>query len=465
MENETSSIIRQSEPLTAAGFRSNQKAATSKLMTALCSVLLLAAIGLAGCNLLARPTPPSEEEKPTATIVPGEATSSVSPTPSRPPAISSAIALTLWTTEDFFPTEADDSGQILAQQWRAFEAAHPNVTIEYVLKKPYGKGGILDFLNTAHAAAPTVLPDLVILDTLELDEAAEAGLIRPLDNLVSSEVQQDLFPLARRSFNGQLMGIQFEADVEHLIYNTNKIDSPPMTWREAISDSVAYIFPAGGEGGLVNDAFLIQYLAVGGRLDDGNGKPALDKDALAQVLQFYKDGLEAGVIPLSVLEFEDLDDCWPVYVSAQAAMSNVSSAKYLADRGLLKNTSFAAIPTRDGNVGTLSKGWALAIVTEDSGRQAVAAQLIEWLLEPENNADWNQAAGHLPTRQAAFEHLGTKEQYFPFVRQQLENVYPRPMVSAYEKIGQALQRAVQDVLKGEASPQEAAAAVIIAVEQ
>lgn len=375
------------------------------------------------------------------------------------------MALTLWTTEDFFPTEADDSGQILAQQWRAFEAAHPNVTIEYVLKKPYGKGGILDFLSTAHAAAPTVLPDLVILDTLELDEAAEAGLIRPLDNLVSSEVQQDLFPLARRSFNGQLMGIQFEADVEHLIYNTNKIDSPPMTWREAISDSVAYIFPAGGEGGLVNDAFLIQYLAVGGRLDDGNGKPALDKDALAQVLQFYKDGLEAGVIPLSVLEFEDLDDCWPVYVSAQAAMSNVSSAKYLADRGLLKNTSFAAIPTCDGNVGTLGKGWALAIVTEDSGRQAVAAQFIEWLLEPENNADWNQAAGHLPTRQAAFDYLGTADDYFPFVRQQLDNVYPRPMASAYDRMGRALQRAVQDVLQGETSPQEAAAAVIIAVEQ
>jgi multiple sugar transport system substrate-binding protein len=462
--NETSSTMRQFEPL-AAESRSNQKAVTSKLMAALCLGLLLAAIGLAGCNLLAKPTPPSEEEKPTATIVPGEATPSVSPTPSRPPAISSAITLTLWTTEIFFPTEADDSGQILAQQWQAFEAAHPDVTIEYVLKKPYGKGGILDFLNTALAAAPTVLPDLVILDTFELNEAAEAGLIQPLDELVSSELQQDLFPFARRSFDGQLMGIQFEADIEHLIYNTNKIDSPPMTWREVISNRVVYIFPAGGEGGLVNDAFLIQYLAVGGRLDDESGKPALDEDALAQVLQFYKDGLEAGVIPLSVLEFEDLNDCWLVYVSAQAAMSNVSSAKYLADRGLLKNTSFAAIPTRDGNLGTLSKGWALAVVTEDPGRQAAAAQLIEWLLEPENTADWNLAARHLPTRQDAFDYLGTTDDYFPFVRRLLENVYPRPVASAYEKIGRALQRAVQDVLQGEASPEEAAAAIITAVEQ
>jgi ABC-type glycerol-3-phosphate transport system substrate-binding protein len=339
------------------------------------------------------------------------------------------------------------------------------VTLEYVLKKPYGKGGILDFLSTARAAAPTVLPDLAILDTSELDEAAAAGLIQPLDDLVSSEVQQDLFPFARRSFGGQLMGLQFEADVEHLIYNTNKVDSPPITWREVLSDSVAYIFPAGGEGSLVNDAFLIQYLAIGGRLLDESGNPALDKDALVEVLQFYADGLEAGAIPPSVLEFADLDDCWVVYVSAQAAMSNVSSARYLADRGLLKNTAFAAIPTRDGNTATLSKGWALAIVTEDSARQAAAAQLIEWLLAPENNADWNLAALHLPTRQTAFEHLGTEDEYFPFVRQQLENVHPRPRAAAYEKIGRALQKAVQDVLESEASPQEAADAVMTTVEQ
>ncbi|MBL7183675.1 MAG: hypothetical protein ISS50_04405, partial [Anaerolineae bacterium] len=127
--------------------------------------------------------------------------------------------------------------------------------------------------------------------------------------------------------------------------------------------------------------------------------------------------------------------------------------------------AFAAIPTRDGNVVTLSKGWALAIVTEDSSRQAVVAQFIEWLLEPEKNANWNLAAGHLPTSQAAFEHLDAADQYFPFVRQQLANVYSRPMAAAYEKIGRALQRAVQDVLQGEVSPEEAAETVMAVVEQ
>ena len=440
----------------------NETSSTVKRMTTLCSVLLVAAVGLAGCDLLTGSSLPSPEKTPTVTTVPVKTMPSASPTPSPPPAVSSAITLTLWTTEAFSPQDSD-SGQVLAQQWQAFEAAHPNVTIEHVLKKPYGKGGVLDFLGTARAAAPTVLPDLAILDTLELYKAAESGLIQPLDGLISSELEQDLFPFALRSFNGQLMGIQFDADIEHLVYNTNKIDSLPITWREVLSDSVTYIFPAGGDGGSVNDAFLIQYLAIGEQLLDKSGRPALDKDGLTQVLQFYQDGLEAGAISPSVLQFEDLDDCWFAYLSAQAAMANVSSARYLADREMLKNTSFAAIPTRDGNVGTLAKGWALAIVTEDPARQAVAAPLIEWLLEPERNAGWNLVAGHLPTRRTAFDYLATTDPYFPFARQQLEHVYPRPMPSAYEKIGRALQKAVQDVLTGEASPQEAADAALTTV--
>jgi len=441
----------------------NETSLAIKTLTVLCSLLLLAAIELAGCSLLPGLPLPSQEKTPTITPVPQKTMPSASPTPSPLPPVSSAITLTLWTTEAFSPQDSD-SGQALAQQWQAFEAAHPNVTIEYVLKKPYGKGGILDFLNTARTAAPTVLPDLTILDILELDEAAEAGLIQPLDDLVSTELQQDLFPFARHSFGGHLIGLQFEADIEHLVYNTSKIDSPPITWREVLSDSVTYIFPAGGDAGLVNDAFLIQYLAIGGRLLDQRDKPALDRDAVAQVLQFYHDGLEAGAIPPSVLQFENLDDCWFAYVSVQAAMSNVSSARYLADREILKNTSFAAIPTRDGNIGTLSRGWALALVTQDPIRQAIAGQFIEWLLQPERNASWNLAAGHLPPSRTAFDYLVTTDPYFSFAQQQLEHVYQRPMFSAYDKTGRALQQAVLDVLTGEVSPQEAADDVMAVVE-
>jgi hypothetical protein len=61
------------------------KATTSKMITVLCLVLLLATVGLAGCNLLPELSSSPQEEKPTATAAPGEATPAVSPTRGFPP--------------------------------------------------------------------------------------------------------------------------------------------------------------------------------------------------------------------------------------------------------------------------------------------------------------------------------------------------------------------------------------------
>jgi multiple sugar transport system substrate-binding protein len=438
-----------------------------------CLTMLLS---LSGCSPSAvpTPTPPPQPtlratavtvtEAPTTTTITPTVTETLTTTPITPtlPTVPPVITLTLWTTEPFSPAPADASGQILDQQIEAFAADHPDVVVEYVLKKPYGKGGILNFLVTTSAAVPAAMPDLVAIDTIELKEAAQTGLLQPLDELISVELQEDLFPFAQEigRFEGQLVGLQFETDIEHLIYNTNKLEEPPLTWTDVLTDEVSYLFPAGGREGLVNDFFIIQYLALGGQLVDETGQPALNEELVTQALQFYRDGYEMGVIPPSVLEFETLDDCWPVYLSAEVAMTNVNSGLYLADRELLMYTQFASIPTRDGNVATLSQGWAWAIVTSDPTRQALAVQLIEWLMEPENSAEWNLAAGHLPTRRAAFEVLGTEDSYYPFLSKQLEGAHPRPAGAIYSNVARVLQQGVEKVMTGEATPREAAKALI-----
>ncbi len=423
--------------------------------------LLLAATALAGCELLPMPIVPPPE--PTATPV-VEPTPVPSPT-ALPPTAPAGIILTLWTVEPFSPAESSQDGQIRARQLAEFETTHPDVIVECVLKKPYGKGGILDFLRTASAAAPAVLPDLVAIDMAELDEAAQAGLVQPLDDLISAELAEDLFPFAHQAcrLEGQLVGIPFEADVEHLAYNAAQLESPPLTWTDVLTEGITYVFPAGGEQ--VSDAFLIQYLAAGGRLFDEDGRPALDEEILAEVLGFYGDGREMGVIPSSVLEFKTLDDCWTFYLSAKATMAHVGSRRYMADKGVLKNTAFAPIPTRDGAVVTIAQGWAWAVTTKDPARRDLAVQLIEWLLEPENSAAWSRAAGHLPTRRAAFEVWGTRDPYIAFLKGQLEAAHVRPSGPGWDEILAALQKAVRDVLTGQASPKEAAASALAALER
>lgn len=405
---------------------------------------------IAGCFPWATPTPAPQIER----VAPTPSPERLTPTTITltPETISSAITLTLWTSEAFSPAD-EASGHILQEQYEAFMAANPHIVIEYELKKPHGKGGILDFLLTTSTVVPEVLPDLVIIDTLELGEAAQAGILQPMDELISPELRDDLFPFARKAclLHGKLMGIQFEADIQHLVCNTTMVEKPPRTWTELLAGDHSYIFPA-GEGDATNDSFLIQYLALGGRLVDEAGNPALDEERLTEVLEFYREGSDKDIIPSSVLNLKSLEECWSLYLSAEVAMSNVSSQQYIADRGSIENTIFAPIPTRDGNALTIGHGWALAIITRDPKRQGATAKFIEWLLDPENTNAWNQKANHLPTRRSAFDPQ-IADDYIAFLREQLEGGRFRPSTFAYSK---ALRRAIQDVLTGNATPKEAA---------
>ena len=120
-----------------------------KLTTIACLAILLS---LSGCSPSAEPTTPPPQAVPTATAVtvtaeaPTTATTVTETVTEEPiatpitptlPTVPSVITLTLWTAEPFSPAQADASGQILGQQIEAFTAAHPDMVVEYLLKKPY----------------------------------------------------------------------------------------------------------------------------------------------------------------------------------------------------------------------------------------------------------------------------------------------------------------------------------------
>jgi ABC-type glycerol-3-phosphate transport system substrate-binding protein len=376
-----------------------------------------------------------------------------------------AIHLTLWTVESVSPQAEGAAGRAFANGLRVFRETYSDVSVTVVLKNASGKGSVLDYLRTASQVAPSILPDVAVLDTVDLASAAHAGIVAPLDDLASPLLTKDLLPAALRAgtVDGQLVGVPFEMDVEHLIYNTNKVPSAPITWTDVLSSNVTYVFPAKGRNGLVNDAFLVQYLAVGGRLQDDEGRLLLDEQPLRAVLDYYRQGAQLGVVPPSVLDVSSPDDVWPAYLSAKVGIAHVNSHRFLTDRNVLHSTQFADIPTRDGVPLSIGRGRVLAIVARDPARQAMAMRLIEWMMTPDSNATWNQATAHLPTRYAAFKLLANGDPYWPFLQHQLEIAVPPPAFSGYDQVGRVLQQAVVEVLTGEATPEEAAAAAVAAV--
>jgi multiple sugar transport system substrate-binding protein len=107
----------------------------------------------------------------------------------------------------------------------------------------------------------------------------------------------------------------------------------------------------------------------------------------------------------------------------------------------------------------------MALVTNDPNRQKAALGLIEWFLATDNNATWNNINKSIPTRDSSFQQLAGEDPYWVFLTEQLNNARPHPDFPGYDQIGRILQQAVQQVISGEATPEEATATAIDAFTQ
>jgi len=378
--------------------------------------------------------------------------------------------LTWWTPEFFSAQPSQPGGQQIAKYIADFEAAHGGkVRVSPVLKARYGKGGVLDFLRTAQAVAPGVLPDIVALDTAELESAAALGLLQPLNGLLDKTLLSGLYPFARESgkFDGKQAGVQVIADLEHAIYDRARVGIPPETWTGVLANKISYAFPAGGPQQVsvtappedIQPGFLGQYLSAGGAIDPQTRALQLQEQPLQNVLKFYDDARKASLLAPAALEMTGPDDSWTAYAEGQAMMASVSARRYLAGRDVLQNTGFAAAPGNSGPAAPLATGWALAIVTPDPERQKLAAEFIAGLLAPEKIGGWTSAAGWLPSSPAALD-TWSGGPYRDFLAQQLNRAVSHPVGSDYPQTAARMQRALTSVLKGTASPAEAARAAL-----
>ncbi len=264
-------------------------------------------LGLVGCGLLGNESDPNAAATPTVFISP----TAPSPLPCRnhqphSEAVLSTpapdlLTLRLWTTEEISPRSEVRGGPVLVEQLNAFDSAHPELALDVQLKMVTGQGGVLNYLRTGRTVAPTILPDVVLLQTSQLAAATQEGLIYPLDSLLSREMVNDLYPAAANlsRVNNALMGYPFFlTGLEHLAYNSTAITTTlPITWTGLMSlPNAALVFPAASQAGT---RLLLQlYLAAGGTLTNDAGQPNLQVEPLTQALNLINRGRQTGVIML-----------------------------------------------------------------------------------------------------------------------------------------------------------------------
>jgi ABC-type glycerol-3-phosphate transport system substrate-binding protein len=373
-----------------------------------------------------------------------------------------------WTPEFLSPAAPQPAGPELARQLAAFTMSKDGqVRVEAVRKARYGKGGLLDSLRTAAPVAPGSLPDIVALDVVELEKAVEAGALQPLDTLVDPGVSESLYAFASEAgqFDGKLYALQYLADIDHAVFQPQQVAEVPGTWADVINRRIAYLFPmAAPRGGSnaapaegLSHAVLGQYLSAGATLG-ADRKLLLESQPLLRLLTFYQDAVAAGVLPPAALELADGEAVWSIFSQGQAPLAAASARHYAAENASV-NAGHAAAPGLAGPATPIAGGWALAIVTRDPKRQAAAADLISWLLRPDNAGAWAKAGGWLPTSNGALEVAGASE-YSTFLDGQMAATRSIPAGPEYADTAERIQTAISAVVTGESDASSATEAAI-----
>jgi len=284
------------------------------LRTILYTLLILCSLaaGLAACTSATATPAPTPAPTPSLTV------STAQPLP--PTAVpDTPITLTLWLPTRF--AQQDDSNpayQVLQRQLDDFASSADGTQSQIVIKQDRGPGGLLDLLRTASPVAPGVLPDVIALEAVDLETAARAGLLKPIGSQLPADLTDDLFPFARNlgTLNGELYGLVYSADIEHLAGNQlagNSATPLPPTWSALLDEPRRYLFVVGGPGGGVSDAVVVHYLSAGGTFTDSNGQPALDEQAVQTLLETYLEAQTKGILPGNLTQFNNASDIWTAW--------------------------------------------------------------------------------------------------------------------------------------------------------
>jgi ABC-type glycerol-3-phosphate transport system substrate-binding protein len=316
------------------------------------------------------------------------------------PAFSSAgRALNLWVPPEFSPDEAGEASTLLADRLRAFEASHPGVRVVVRVKGRSGPAGLTETLAAAYQAAPSILPDLVALDGPELALAHERQVILAWQEI--DTIPEDwnwIAPIldGARS-QGQVAGLPFAAHADVFAFQPQAYPGPPHTWADLLTGSGSFIFPAGDPWSTFT---LAQYLSVGGNLRNAEGSPALDVEALQDVLAFYAAARAGGLLPLSSRQHENSSATAEALSSGQVGAAVVPFSR-IADLEAYDLQIAGPWPSRDGQGTCFVNPWSWAVVARPSAPEPLTIELATWLAQPEFTGPWTRALNLLPASESA----------------------------------------------------------------
>jgi ABC-type glycerol-3-phosphate transport system substrate-binding protein len=318
--------------------------------------------------------------------------------PVLPPSQGQENQLVIWLPPQFDPNNGTQAGELLKSQLDQYVKDHPGVTISVRIKSGAGPGGLLDSLTTASTAAPSVLPGIVILSRSDLETAADDGLLNPVDPSDININESNLFAFAiNMAQTGEARyGIPFSGDALVLAYKPVQIGYPPVYWRDILQKQSILAFPVADPKGQIP---LLLYQEFGGEFLGDGEDIMLQEIPLQRSLQVFSDGAEANVFPYWLTEYTSFEQSWQALQDSHATYAIIWVSQYLSQSQ--NNMSVIGLPSVDKNSMTLADGWVLAFPQTSPERYLAHLALAEYLIDPEFQKKWSEAAGVLPVSRTA----------------------------------------------------------------
>lgn len=434
-------------------------------MPAALVVLLLA---LSACDLNAdedvTPTVTEPTVGPSPSSTPPEVSTPQTSEPLPPPA--QGITLTVWTSAEIAPNNEVPGGPVLLEQLSTFDSERADVNILVELKTISDQGGTLSYLRTGHSVAPGILPDIILLPSSQLPSAAGEGLIFPLDTERLDEAVEDLHPVARDlvEVDEEIYGYPFAlTNLNHIVYDRSVITETVSTnWSQLVADTPGvFVFPAAGASGASLTAQF--YRQLGGTFIDDTGQPTLQSEPLEGALGLMQEAVTAGFIDPQSASASNPDQVWQIFAESSSRIVQTNANVFLTRRAEVATGDLRTLPLPGPNGALTSTVGALtwAVSTPDAERQALAVELIDWLVSAPNMGAWCLQSNRVPARRAAFDEWPS-DSYTSFLQRQLEVAQPEP-AELSNTILTALSDATSAVILGVATPAESAEEAISAL--
>ncbi|MEC7797388.1 MAG: sugar ABC transporter substrate-binding protein [Pseudomonadota bacterium] len=363
-----------------------------------------------------------------------------------------------------------NEGGTVGQLMPEFERRNPGVRVAV---QPLPWTAAHEKLLTAYAGAS--LPDVSQIGNTWVSELTAIGALSPTPP-AAADLLTDQFEavLETNEVAARAMTTPWYVDTRLLFYRTDLLaragfGAPPRTWAEWKRAMHGIKRVAGGD----NYAILLplnefeQLLTFGLQteeplLRDRNTRGNFSNPGFISALAFYRSLFAEGLAPLA--SAAQISHVWTEFARGYFSFYfsgpwSVGDFRSRLPASFQSSWATAGVPGPNG-LGASAPGGSSLAVFQSSPHQEAAWALVRYLSEPAVQARFNTIVGDLPARKSAWDiaQVERDPMLAPF-RGQLERAKAVPKVPEWERIVTEMQIVAERMVRGEYTPETAAAEI------